>query len=79
MVPFYTPWSYQKIFSFLLFLGGIKREHCPDMGLKLRETESMCHKSVILGKSDKLKPLTLTKLVHTTIESTLNATCNSLN
>ena len=32
MFPFYTPWKYQKTFGFLVFSGGIKWEHWPEMG-----------------------------------------------
>ena len=31
MVPFYTPWKHQKTKSFLVFLGGLKWEHWPEM------------------------------------------------
>ena len=30
--PFYTPWKHQETFGFLIFSGGIKWEHCPEMG-----------------------------------------------
>ena len=31
MFPFYTPWKHQKTFGFLVFSGGIKWEHWPEM------------------------------------------------
>ena len=31
MFPFYTPWKHQKILSFLVFSGGIKWDHWPEM------------------------------------------------
>ena len=31
MFPFYTLWKHQKTFSFLVFSGGIKWEHWPEM------------------------------------------------
>ena len=34
MFPFYTLWKHQKTFGFLVFSGGIKWEHLPEMGLK---------------------------------------------
>ena len=32
MFPFYTPWKQQKTKGFLVFSGGIKSEHWPEMG-----------------------------------------------
>ena len=32
MFPLYTPWKHQKTVSFLVFSGGKKWEHWPEMG-----------------------------------------------
>ena len=32
MFPFYNPWKHQKTKDFLVFSGGIKWEHWPEMG-----------------------------------------------
>ena len=41
MFPFYTPWKHQKTKGFLLFSGGIKWDHWPEIGLKNRSAESL--------------------------------------
>ena len=32
MLPFYKSWKHPKIFDFLVFSGGIKQEHWPEIG-----------------------------------------------
>ena len=38
MFPFHNPWKHQKTWGFLVFSGGIKRKHWPQMSYK-RERE----------------------------------------
>ena len=35
MLPVYTPWKHLKTFAFLVFSEGIKREHWPEMSLRV--------------------------------------------
>ena len=32
LVTFYIPWKYEKTRGFLMFSGGIERDHCHEMG-----------------------------------------------
>ena len=44
MFPFYTPWKHQKTFDFLVFSGGIRWEHWPNIGEALKHWS--CRKEV---------------------------------
>ena len=37
MLPFYTPWKYEKTSGFLMFSGVLEREHWPGMGQGVTE------------------------------------------
>ena len=61
MFPFYSPWKHQETFGFLIFSGGIKWEHCPEMGQDIASNldffESSPNKSVVIWNmiGDKIK------------------------